>query len=350
MIRLKDVAEDCGVSISTVSYILRSSRPGRYPRDLCERVFESARRLRYQPNRSAQSLRSSRSWSIGIIAEDYANNKYLHNYQASAFNIGLSHFLVDRGYHLVLLQLDDVADFQTREANDIMVPKILRDRFFDGLIINQGLTDTTTAAISDYATSYKYPVIWWDANDAPQTNGIFRNEREVGRILMEHLLALNHKRIGYLWIPEVWEAFNRGMGHFSTFHRYEAYSRMIREAALQEHSIVSMEPDVIAQTICEHQLTAVITNTADLNVNIVMAAGLLGLKIPQQLSIATFDFEERMKNFGVVPGGVSYDRFVVGQKAGEMIVELIDNELQCVPRVEVVGQYRHGTTIAPAPL
>src|SRR5687768_15471938 len=76
-VTLKDVAEHLSLSPATVSLVLnRAPGADSIPPETQDRVFAAARDLAYQPNYLARSLRSRRSFSVGVlvpeISEPYA--------------------------------------------------------------------------------------------------------------------------------------------------------------------------------------------------------------------------------------------------------------------------------------
>jgi LacI family transcriptional regulator len=76
-VTLHDVARRAGVSPTTASYILNGrSRQMRISADTQERVRAVAEELGYRPNRSAQSLRTSSTKTIGLISDFVASGHY----------------------------------------------------------------------------------------------------------------------------------------------------------------------------------------------------------------------------------------------------------------------------------
>ncbi|MDM3872620.1 LacI family DNA-binding transcriptional regulator [Porticoccus sp. W117] len=71
MITLKEVAEEVGVSIATVSYALNGR--GSVSKSMQNKVHEAAKRLGYRPNRKAQAMRTGMTRSIGLILPDLTN-------------------------------------------------------------------------------------------------------------------------------------------------------------------------------------------------------------------------------------------------------------------------------------
>ncbi|MBN1670829.1 MAG: LacI family DNA-binding transcriptional regulator [Kiritimatiellae bacterium] len=92
MAHLKDIAEAAGVSIRTVSRVLKNN--GYVAAGKRERIEQIAKKLGYRPNRIAQSLRTQRSYHVGFIVRS-ANE--LHAQKVVAFSQVLRHagYLVD---------------------------------------------------------------------------------------------------------------------------------------------------------------------------------------------------------------------------------------------------------------
>ncbi|MBN2711573.1 MAG: LacI family DNA-binding transcriptional regulator, partial [Planctomycetes bacterium] len=65
MASLKDIADASGVSIRTVSRALKQS--GYVGEETRERIMEAAKRLGYRPNLAARSLKTGKSYEIGVI-------------------------------------------------------------------------------------------------------------------------------------------------------------------------------------------------------------------------------------------------------------------------------------------
>lgn len=67
-VSLKDIANQVGVSVSLVSYVLNGhAKKMRVGEDVAQQIIETAQRLHYQPNQIAKSLKSKKSQTIGLI-------------------------------------------------------------------------------------------------------------------------------------------------------------------------------------------------------------------------------------------------------------------------------------------
>src|SRR5258708_32540385 len=67
-VRLKDIARDLGVSVVTVSKVLRGN--GDIGDETRRRVLKRMKELNYQPNMMARGLASGKTYTIGLVVPD----------------------------------------------------------------------------------------------------------------------------------------------------------------------------------------------------------------------------------------------------------------------------------------
>src|ERR1700727_4110990 len=67
-VRLKDIARDLGVSVVTVSKVLRGNAD--IGEETRRRVLKRMKELNYQPNMLARGLASGRTYTIGLVVPD----------------------------------------------------------------------------------------------------------------------------------------------------------------------------------------------------------------------------------------------------------------------------------------
>ena len=125
-VRLKDIAEDLGVSVMTVSKALRNHN------DVAEgtrlRVRQRAKDLGYQPNLLARALGGHRSFLVGLIVPDL-----MHSFFAEVAK-GIDRTLGPLGYQIALCNSLEIAEVVIRQIKRLMAHKI------DGLIIASAAT------------------------------------------------------------------------------------------------------------------------------------------------------------------------------------------------------------------
>lgn len=73
-VSMKDIAQEAGVSTALVSYVLNGKeKEFRVGQEMAEKIRQIASTLNYQPNYLAQSLRSGKTQTIGLIIADISN-------------------------------------------------------------------------------------------------------------------------------------------------------------------------------------------------------------------------------------------------------------------------------------
>ena len=147
-VRLKDVADACGVSIATVSRALNGLAPA--GSRLTAMICMTAREMGYIPNAAALTLKTSRSNTIGILYENQLNHEYF-----SSLLDGLRREARSRGFDITLFggsgdgenyyeharrkNLDGVivlqADFESVEVIRLVtgpMPTVVIDHLYEG--------------------------------------------------------------------------------------------------------------------------------------------------------------------------------------------------------------------------
>ena len=150
-VRLKDIAEECGVSIATVSRALNGLR--RDDSKTAAAIRRAAREMGYVPNAAALALKTNRSNTIGVLYEDKLDHEYfsalLDDLRREAGMMGCRLTLIggpdpaQTGYieQARCLNLDGViiiqADFESSEVARLVagsLPTVIIDHLYEGSI------------------------------------------------------------------------------------------------------------------------------------------------------------------------------------------------------------------------
>ncbi len=174
-VRLKDVAEHLGLSPATVSLVLnRSPVANAIPAATQERVFAAARELNYRPNLLARSLRSQRTFSIGVLVPEISEG-----YAAGVMR-GVEAYLSQEGYFYLLASHRSKPDLLEEYL------AVLRDRSVEGYIL--------LASRLEQPPELPTVVVSGHRELAGVTNVVIDHDR-AARLALEHLLELGHRRI-----------------------------------------------------------------------------------------------------------------------------------------------------------
>lgn len=118
---LKDVALEAGVSTMSVSKALNNKHG--VSEATKKRIFEAVKKLNYTPNSVAQSLRSSKTNTIGVVMSDSSPHVFSDLLQ------GVSKAASDSGYGVLLTNTGQDQD-REKQAIDLLISKRI-----DGLIV-----------------------------------------------------------------------------------------------------------------------------------------------------------------------------------------------------------------------
>lgn len=268
---IKDVAQEAGVSRSTVSRALTGN--GYVSADIRTRVLKAAATLRYVPDAMARSLRQQASSTIGVLVSDLRNSFYAD----MAAGAGLA--ARRAGYTMVLV--DDAA----APLSEIEAVKQLVELRVAGVII----APVSVEAV-DYLLRNEVPVVEVDRQFAPgRCDAVVVDNRAGARELTAHLVGLGHTRIALLVDQVDWTTGR---------DRLDGYRDALAHAgiAAAEELVVSVGWTVDAvQARVADLLREGTPPTALLAVNNVVAEGAYRavmdakLRLPQDISLVSFD-------------------------------------------------------------
>jgi LacI family transcriptional regulator len=187
-VTLKDVAARAGVHPATASRALNPETRILVSEVTARRVLDAAEALGYSPDPVARSLRTRRSYTVGVLIPD------LNNPLFPPMVRGLEDRLAAAGY-VALIGNTDSDDNRERMVFDRM-----RARHVDGLVLatarlrHQLLAEASRAEIpvvliNRLAQDYSFPSVTVD------------NERGV-RMAVSHLAGLGHRRIAHIAGPQ----------------------------------------------------------------------------------------------------------------------------------------------------
>lgn len=198
---MKDIAQDLGVSLMTVSKALRNhSDIGEETR---RRVLERARELKYQPNLVARSLVSRRTFLIGLIIPDM-----MHSFFAEVAK-GIGDKLEPLGYQLVISNSGERAETELQQI------RLLLSRHVDGLIIASAAHNAVTSPAEILTSRNARYVLIDRAIPGVGAHYVGVSDEEIGALAVEHLIEQGCRRIAHIRGPEI----STGMGRFSGYRR-----------------------------------------------------------------------------------------------------------------------------------
>ena len=197
---MKDVAQEAGVALGTVSKVFNNGSVGE---DYRRRVLEAAERLGYQVNRYARGLKTNRTYTVAVVLPNIINPFFALLAQ------NLCQALTKRGYRMFL----SITDFDP-EAEQRYIHMAQQNQV-DGII---GLTYNPDLQVTD-----KVPFVSFDRYVSPDVPCVASDNFGGGQLAAKKLVELGCGRLLFLRIGSTvagesdkrrdgFEAFCRGAG------------------------------------------------------------------------------------------------------------------------------------------
>lgn len=183
---IKDIARECGVSLSTVSLVLNNNP--RISQATREKVLASIERHQYQPNAFASSLASRSSHVLSVVVP-HLNHVFSDVYFGEIVS-GIYEHATDLGYKVLL----DIANHRFVSTREFI--KLMKSRRADGvLFIGSSMYD-------DYILELEhsgYPFVLINhCFPGRDINYIMADYVQSAVIAADHLISLGHRNIGIL--------------------------------------------------------------------------------------------------------------------------------------------------------
>jgi LacI family transcriptional regulator len=196
-VRLKDIAQDLGLSVVTVSKVLRDHPD--IGEETRKRVLKRAKELNYQPNLAARSLITGRTWTIGLVVPDL-----LHPFFAQIAK-ELSAEVRKKGYSLFISSSDEDPALEQQEIAQLVARRV------DVLVI---ASSQWTVEGFRRIEEENIPYILLDRQFAGfESNFVGVDDRAVGLLATRHLIEQGCRRIAHVRGPEISTAVGRLEGY-----------------------------------------------------------------------------------------------------------------------------------------
>jgi LacI family transcriptional regulator len=187
-VTMKEIAKKLGVSVSTVSRALQDS-PELHA-ETKRKIVEAAKEMNYRPNLLAQSLRISRSKTLGIIVPEVTSHFF-----ASCIS-GIQDLANTRGYNVIICQSNESLALEKANIQTLVSSQV------DGLLISLSRETTTFDHLHDlYQREINFVLFDRVEEEIPVSKVTF-NDAGGAYQVVKHLLENGSRRIAYVSGPE----------------------------------------------------------------------------------------------------------------------------------------------------
>jgi LacI family transcriptional regulator len=211
MVTLKQIAQEAGVSIMTVSKVMRDY-PDIAPKTK-ERIRSIANQLGYVPDAAARSLRTRSTHTIGVVLPNINQTYFPRVF------VGIEQVAKARGYKLFLAHTNEDPKQETTEIRELLSRKV------DGLLIAPANRLEANYEIFSLIESRNVPTVILDRHppQLPNFLHVVTDDRQGGYLATKHLIDLGHREIALLSGP---------VGSPCTVERTDGYRRALQEAGI----------------------------------------------------------------------------------------------------------------------
>lgn len=280
---LKDIAQAAGVSTALVSYVLTNKEEkARVGQEIAKKIRKIAQKLNYQPNHIARSLKSGRSDTIGLIVADISNpffgniartiedeakrNNYTVIFGSSDENLDKSgdliSVLLNRQVDGLILIPTEGSEQQIKQLRKQQVPFVLMDRYFPQIPVTQ-------IGINNFQASYN---------------------------AITHLIKNGKKRIGMIAYKTTLHHINerkRGYTEALADNSQSSMMKLAQYAHIREETRLGIDQLLQARKPAD----AVFFATNSLAIEGLKYINELGIKVPEELAVVSFDESEAFDLF-----------------------------------------------------
>ena len=321
-ITLTELAHKAGVSIDTVSRALNHSE---HPMNEAtrERILALANELGYRPNMVARSLKTDRTYTIGLIVDNIVSpftpliirgiQDYLklHNYFSVIINADLNPELETEAIHqLISRSIDGVifVESHLRGNNSILdlanKPYVFVHRLFSGTFGNSVLVDEPFGA----------------------------------QVAVEHLARLGHRRIAFINGPHGWDAaINRLIGYKEALAQLGIpYAPELVEEGNWE--VQSGYPAAKKFLALENRPTAIFAANDLMALGAIYAIQEAGLRVPEDIAIVGYDNREITSISRPTITTVTLPCYEMGETSAQLLLRQLENPGEMEEPIRVKGK------------
>jgi len=314
MIRLKDIAQSAGVSVMTVSKVLRDAPD--ISRETKAKIKQLARQMGYVPNFAAQSLRTRTSRLLGMVIPSSANPMFSRVILA-----------IEEQAHEMGLELIVAHTLNSEEREEAVIQRLLARRV-DGLFISPVYRLRPEAPVYATLLSRGVPtvILGHGAPFCRQFANVETDDIQASFAATQHLIQLGHRRIAFFAGPHAapWAK-----------ERFEGYRRALRDADMEvDDNLVFQAGGTIedgaktALQFVNESARATAIQAVNDSVAIGCASTFLdqGIRIPEDLSLMGYGNILTSEYFRVPLTTVRQPKFALGVAAMESMKKLLGGE------------------------
>jgi LacI family transcriptional regulator len=304
---IADVAARAGVGVATVSRVL-NGRSNVRPATRAK-VLAAIDALSYRPSLTARNLSLRRTHVIGVVVPFFTSPSAVERVR------GVATALARSPYDLMLF------DIESEERREHAFQLFDRGDRSDGLLMISLIPPDDEV---ERLRAARLPCVLVDAPHPAVPNVVIDDVRG-GEVATSHLIELGHRRIAFLGDkpPDPFRFASsrdrtRGYEHALARARIELRPEYVREGTQSHHVARSTAIDLLR---LPQRPTAVFAASDTQALGVLEAARILGIRVPEELSVVGFDDIEISAHIGLTT--VRQPLYESGRRGTELLLQML---------------------------
>jgi LacI family transcriptional regulator len=320
-VNLKQLAQELNLSVSTVSRALRDSWEISTPTK--QRVFALAKKMNFQPNPYASSLRKHRSRTIAVVIPEVANNFF-----ALAIK-GIETVAREKGYHvLIYITNEDVAE----EAS---IASSLQSGRVDGVLLSLCGSMQDTRHLLELQQR-NIPMVFFDrvceGISAPK---VMTNDYESGFVATEHLVKAGCRHVAHLTISmDLSISMKRQQGYTDALRRYELAGELVVHCGSDEALNYQLIRELLSGGLPRPD--GIFASVEKLAVQVYHICRELGLRIPGDVKVISFSNMVTASLLNPSLTTIAQPAFAMGKEAATILFRRLEKKYIVLPEDRVL--------------
>ena len=301
--KLKDIADLAGVSVSTVSRVINSQNTKCASREVQDRIWEAVRYLGYTPNPYAQNLKR----------KDIENSHSFHDSIAYAYSSGRN-----KDYHdwelLYLIEQEIMSHHYSARPLDPNASEIPGERRESGIIL---IGNSFGYPLSHYQSLYKNVVCIAEAHVDFACDLILMDRKKAILSAYDYLCSLGHQHIAFVGKKDaLLNIKSKGKKLHNSMEAISCGSAISDGFSLGLE--LSRNPLKLSALICESSTAAC---------GITQAFCESGISIPEDISVVCLDSGKRISSSSIsIPiSSFSYNKYDISRTAADLLIDRISH-------------------------
>ncbi|WP_214229431.1 LacI family DNA-binding transcriptional regulator [Pedobacter sp. B4-66] len=309
-VTVKTLAKELNISIATVSKALNDSYE--ISLETKQKVWDLAKKLKYQRNPSASNLRSHKTKTIAVIIPEIANNFF-----SLAIN-GIEEIARKRDYHVLIYQTHENSEIEIAFTDSLLSGRV------DGILISVSSNTNNNEHFKELVK--KIPVVFFDRvfEDIDAVK-ITTDDYESAYSATRHLIEGGCKKIAYLF------ALNNLV---TGKNRFAGYQKALEEHGMvyTDAMVVNYDKDIsknyenIKAMVSSEKPDAIISSIEDLALPCYYVARELNLNIPGDLKIISFSNLNTAPLLNPSLTTIEQPAFEIGKEAADILFKILDKK------------------------